>query len=126
MLRVCMCGAAGARAARGGTFSPGEGSIHMDNVACTGEEGSIFDCSRTANLNCRHFEDAGVFCEGQLWFFSFYIVLVYSVYFPVFFFSVSNCFWFLCCTLASAQQQNSLLYIQMELLQLTIVKRKIS
>lgn len=80
-----MCGAAGARAGRGGTFSPGEGSIHMDNVQCTGEEESIFDCPRTTNLNCRHFEDAGVFCEGQLWFFSVYNIGLFCL-FPCFLF----------------------------------------
>ena len=56
---------AGARAAFGGIFSPGVGSIHLDDVACNGDEESISNCTSSDQLNCRHFEDAGVFCEGQ-------------------------------------------------------------
>ncbi|XP_011408442.2 PREDICTED: deleted in malignant brain tumors 1 protein-like, partial [Amphimedon queenslandica] len=46
-------------------FGQGTGSIVMDNVACTGSESYLTNCSHTTNHNCRHSEDAGVSCAGS-------------------------------------------------------------
>ena len=45
-------------------FDQGSGSILFDNVHCTGNEVSIFFCSRNSigSHNCRHSQDAGVVC----------------------------------------------------------------
>nr|XP_054763719.1 deleted in malignant brain tumors 1 protein-like [Lytechinus pictus] len=41
------------------------GSIHMDNVACTGSEQSLIDCPHETIHDCSHLEDAGVICTGK-------------------------------------------------------------
>ncbi|XP_041473168.1 deleted in malignant brain tumors 1 protein-like isoform X2 [Lytechinus variegatus] len=41
------------------------GSIHMDNVACTGSEQSLIDCPHETTHDCSHLEDAGVICTGK-------------------------------------------------------------
>ena len=48
-------------------FGLGTGPIHFDDLRCTGNEGTLFDCPFTAQHNCNHFEDAGVRClpDGQ-------------------------------------------------------------
>ena len=48
-------------------FGLGTGPIHLDDLRCTGSEGTLFDCPFTAIHNCNHFEDAGVRCipDGQ-------------------------------------------------------------
>ena len=43
-------------------FGEGTGPIHLDNVHCTGNEESIFDCSHSSYHNCGHYEDASVRC----------------------------------------------------------------
>ncbi|XP_052276445.1 coadhesin-like isoform X1 [Dreissena polymorpha] len=49
-------------------IDPGDGpsymSILLDEVRCTGNEASLFDCSHSAVIanDCRHAEDAGVYC----------------------------------------------------------------
>ncbi|XP_072176515.1 scavenger receptor cysteine-rich domain-containing protein DMBT1-like [Diadema setosum] len=45
-------------------FGGGTGPIYLDNVACYGNEDSIFDCPHNGigNHNCGHHEDAGVRC----------------------------------------------------------------
>ena len=48
-------------------FGAGTGPIHLDDLRCTGSEGTLFDCPFAATHNCNHFEDAGVRCipDGQ-------------------------------------------------------------
>ena len=54
-------------------FGRGSGPIHYDDVACTGSESRLADCSHRRNVhNCHHGEDAGVVCDttrGELKFF---------------------------------------------------------
>ena len=52
--------------ARGGVFfGRGSGPIHYDDVACTGRETRLADCSHRGIgvHNCDHSEDAGVVCH---------------------------------------------------------------
>ena len=45
-------------------FGEGEGPIHFDDLACNGDEISLFDCTRSSSAhNCGHSEDAGVVCS---------------------------------------------------------------
>ena len=46
-------------------FTDGAGQIWLDNVACTGTETRLIDCSNPGLgvHNCDHTEDAGVICE---------------------------------------------------------------
>ena len=48
-------------ALRGAHFGEGTGSIHLDNLGCTGNESTLLECPSTPH-NCLHFEDAGVIC----------------------------------------------------------------
>ncbi len=45
-------------------FGPGNGSIWKDDLRCTGNESSIFDCDYGGwgLHSCSHLEDAGVEC----------------------------------------------------------------
>ena len=47
-------------------YGQGSGKIWFDNLQCTGNETSIFDCSNNGIgiSNCAHTEDVGVLCEG--------------------------------------------------------------
>ena len=49
-----------------GHFGEGIGDIFLDNVQCTGDETSIFQCLSNSirSHNCQHNEDAGVICQG--------------------------------------------------------------
>ena len=46
-------------------FGQGWGSIFLDNVACTGEEATIGECTHNGigTHNCGHHEDASVVCS---------------------------------------------------------------
>ncbi|XP_038074969.1 scavenger receptor cysteine-rich domain superfamily protein-like [Patiria miniata] len=53
------------RATQGGSFGRGNGSIHLDNVECTGLENNLLSCQHNGigDHNCAHGEDAGVVCS---------------------------------------------------------------
>merc|ERR1711957_959198 len=47
-------------------YGAGSGSIHYDDVACTGSEDSLASCpALQGSHNCAHSEDAGVDCGPQ-------------------------------------------------------------
>ena len=64
---VCrQLGYIGATSAHGlAFFGQGTGPIYYDDVACTGTEARLADCSHPGIgiENCIHFEDAGVVCD---------------------------------------------------------------
>ena len=56
----------GALAFRGAHFGTGAGPIHLDDVACSGSESNLTDCSHSLTVTCTngHSQDAGVRCQG--------------------------------------------------------------
>ena len=48
-------------------YGEGNGSIWLDDVECTGEEESLFECQRADPLlyNCGHDEDASAVCTAR-------------------------------------------------------------
>ncbi|XP_071498746.1 uncharacterized protein [Diadema antillarum] len=67
---VCgMLGYPGAeRAVSRAYFGEGQGQIVLDNVQCEGSEQNLTECSHNGYgvHNCRHSEDAGVVCQGNV------------------------------------------------------------
>lgn len=47
------------------SFGRGFGPIHMDDVLCSGDEATIFDCEYNNQTGCSHSEDAGVVCAPK-------------------------------------------------------------
>ena len=49
-------------------FGTGSGLIYLDDVTCFGMESRLDQClaSQWGQHNCRHYEDAGVSCYGEL------------------------------------------------------------
>ena len=56
----------GAKARYGAFFGKGSGAIFLSNLRCFGSEQRLLECNRnTYSVRwCRHYEDAGVECEG--------------------------------------------------------------
>ena len=50
-----------------GEFGRGSSLIFLDDVQCTGDEGTLLECSSRVpgGHNCGLFHDAGVFCPGE-------------------------------------------------------------
>ena len=72
---VCICivsCCSGSIPVRNAGFGEGSGSILLDNLVCEGDESSLLDCASDVAIgesNCQHSEDAGVRCEGMLYFY---------------------------------------------------------
>ena len=50
----------------GAFFGTGSGPIVLDDVACTGSETALINCTYDAStVDCSHFEDAGVQCQSK-------------------------------------------------------------
>ena len=51
----------------GRTFTAGSGEIWLDDLRCTGDEDTLFDCTHPGIgvENCAHSEDVGVVCKGR-------------------------------------------------------------
>ncbi|XP_047460261.1 T-cell differentiation antigen CD6-like isoform X2 [Mugil cephalus] len=58
------CGYALNVTGQGGSFPPGRGPIHRDDLNCTGSEDNLWDCpAQQDESDCGHKEDAGVVCS---------------------------------------------------------------
>ncbi|KAL0148969.1 hypothetical protein M9458_055773, partial [Cirrhinus mrigala] len=65
--RQLQCGSA-ISAPHTAIFGQGSGSIWLDDVGCSGSEGTLTQCSHRGlgTHDCNHGEDAGVVCSGEL------------------------------------------------------------
>ena len=79
------CSPAG-QALRNAFFGQGTGMIVLDDVQCTGSEDQLLACSSGPILdhssNCIHSQDAGVRCEGTIWYWLYisnYLATMFSV-----------------------------------------------
>ncbi|XP_034057537.1 T-cell differentiation antigen CD6-like isoform X2 [Gymnodraco acuticeps] len=58
------CGYAVSVTGQGGSFPPGRGPVHRDELNCTSREESLWDCPASQEeSDCGHKEDAGVVCS---------------------------------------------------------------
>ena len=56
-----------AQALRQSEFTPSDGPIFLDNLACSGMEDSLFECGFSYDLHvCSRSEQAGVICNSKL------------------------------------------------------------
>jgi len=53
----------------GNRYGPGTGQIWLDNLACTGSETHLFNCSHNGwgRHNCGHMEDVSIRCYGSVY-----------------------------------------------------------
>ena len=74
---------AGAIAHSSAEYGAGSGRINMDNVACTGDEDALVNCTYSPDHDCDHSEDAGVECHeaGSEYIFNLYYKMYSSFYF---------------------------------------------
>nr|XP_021329653.1 deleted in malignant brain tumors 1 protein-like [Danio rerio] len=81
--RQLQCGSA-ISAPHSAAFGPGSGSIWLDEVQCTGSEGTLIQCSHDGlgRHNCNHGEDAGVVCSSELQMASLALISTHSVVSP--------------------------------------------
>lgn len=60
------CGYALSVTGQGGSFPPGRGPVHLDDLNCTGKEENLWACPAARDEpDCGHKEDAGVVCSGH-------------------------------------------------------------
>lgn len=60
------CGYAVSVSGQGEPYGQGTGPIHLDELSCTGTEGSLWECpALMQGHDCGHKEDAGVVCSGM-------------------------------------------------------------
>ena len=63
LLHIIFCSLDATAVQRAG-FGLGSGPIHLDNVACTGSEAALINCTYDPiTTDCSHSEDAGVRCS---------------------------------------------------------------
>ncbi|XP_042588924.1 scavenger receptor cysteine-rich type 1 protein M130-like [Cyprinus carpio] len=81
--RQLQCGSA-ISAPHSAAFGQGSGSIWLDEVKCSGSEGTLTQCSHSGltNHNCNHRKDAGVVCSGDLQMPSLSLTSTHSVVSP--------------------------------------------
>ena len=46
-------------------FNEGQWNVHINDLNCTGNEGTIWDCPHNSldNYTCNHYDDAAVVCQ---------------------------------------------------------------
>lgn len=60
------CGYALSVTGQDGSFPPGRGPVHLDELNCTGQEENLWACPAAQDeSDCGHKEDAGVVCSGR-------------------------------------------------------------